>query len=87
MTSKKNMTTNRKPRRIHRDKGGRKKGQKSVSDIILMGRRLLHFMTIIGAQKMNRYIEAGIKAILLLVCTVYVLWVTDTLHIMMGWPY
>ena len=44
-------------------------------------------MTIIGAQKMNRYIEAGIKAILLLVCTVYVLWVTDTLHIMMGWPY
>jgi hypothetical protein len=26
MTSKKNMTTNRKPRRIHRNKGGRKKG-------------------------------------------------------------
>jgi hypothetical protein len=26
MTSKKNMTANRKPRRIHRNKGGRKKG-------------------------------------------------------------
>ncbi len=31
MTSKKNMTTNRKPRRIHRDKGGRKKGKKTVT--------------------------------------------------------
>ena len=28
MTSKKNMTTNRKPRRIDRNKGGRKKGKK-----------------------------------------------------------
>ncbi len=28
MTSKKNMRTNRKPRRIHRNKGGRKKGSK-----------------------------------------------------------
>ena len=28
MTSKKNMKNNRKPRRIHRDKGGRKKGKK-----------------------------------------------------------
>ena len=28
MTSKKNMTANRKPRRIHRNKGGRKKGKK-----------------------------------------------------------
>ena len=28
MTSKKNMTTNRKPRRINRNKGGRKKGKK-----------------------------------------------------------
>jgi len=36
---------------------------------------------------MNRYIEAGIKAILFMMCTVYVLWVTDTIHIMMGWPY
>ena len=36
---------------------------------------------------MNRYIEAGIKAILFMMGTVYVLWVTDTLHIMMGWPY
>ena len=26
MTSKKNMACNRKPRRIHRNKGGRKKG-------------------------------------------------------------
>ncbi len=26
MTSKKNMSANRKPRRIHRNKGGRKKG-------------------------------------------------------------
>ena len=26
MTSKKNMYTNRTPRRIHRNKGGRKKG-------------------------------------------------------------
>lgn len=26
MTSKKNMRTNRSPRRIHRNKGGRKKG-------------------------------------------------------------
>ena len=26
MTSKKNMSSNRKPRRIHRNKGGRKKG-------------------------------------------------------------
>ena len=26
MTSKKNMRTNRTPRRIHRNKGGRKKG-------------------------------------------------------------
>ena len=26
MTSKKNMSTNRTPRRIHRNKGGRKKG-------------------------------------------------------------
>ena len=26
MTSKKNMLTNRSPRRIHRNKGGRKKG-------------------------------------------------------------
>ena len=26
MTSKKNMSNNRKPRRIHRNKGGRKKG-------------------------------------------------------------
>ena len=36
---------------------------------------------------MNSYIELGIKAILFLVCTIYVLWVTDTLHIMMGLPY
>jgi FtsH-binding integral membrane protein len=64
-----------------------KKDRSQFPGIILMGRRSLHFMTIIGAQKMNRYIEAGIKAILLLVCTVYVLWVTDTIHIMMGWPY
>ena len=28
MTSKKNMTTNRNPRRINRNKGGRKKGKK-----------------------------------------------------------
>ncbi len=31
MTSKKNMTTNRKPRRIDRNKGGRKKGKKTVT--------------------------------------------------------
>ena len=31
MTSKKNMTTNRKPRRIDRNKGARKKGKKTVS--------------------------------------------------------
>ena len=29
MTSKKNMFTNRTPRRIHRNKGGRKKGSTS----------------------------------------------------------
>ena len=38
-------------------------------------------------KEMNRYIETSLKAILFVVCTVYVLWVTDTLHIMMGWPY
>ena len=31
MTSKKNMTSNRKPRRIHRNKGGRKKGKREVT--------------------------------------------------------
>ena len=38
-------------------------------------------------QKMNRYVETSLKAILFVVCTVYVLWVTDTIHIMLGWPY
>jgi len=38
-------------------------------------------------QVMNRYIESGIKAILFIISAVYILWVTDTLHIMMGWPY
>lgn len=32
MTSKKNMTTNRMPRRIHRNKGGRKKGVHYMSE-------------------------------------------------------
>ena len=36
---------------------------------------------------MTRLIETGIKAILFVICTIYVLWVTDTIHIMMGWPY
>ena len=33
MTSKKNMTTNRMPRRIHRNKGGRKKGTIPIKPI------------------------------------------------------
>ena len=32
MTSKKNMRTNRTPRRIHRNKGGRKKGVHYLSE-------------------------------------------------------
>ena len=32
MTSKKNMRTNRSPRRIHRNKGGRKKGVHYLSE-------------------------------------------------------
>ena len=32
MTSKKNMRTNRTPRRIHRNKGGRKKGVHYMSE-------------------------------------------------------
>ena len=40
MTSKKNMTANRKPRRIHRDKGGRKKGKKIVSGYYFDGKFL-----------------------------------------------
>ena len=39
MTSKKNMTTNRKPRRIHRDKGARKKGKKIVSGYYFDGKK------------------------------------------------
>ena len=52
-----------------------------------MVRKAIPFMMIIGARKMNRYIETSLKAIMFVVCTVYVLWVTDTIHIMMGWPY
>jgi len=33
MTSKKNMLTNRSPRRIHRNKGGRKKGSKPLEQL------------------------------------------------------
>jgi hypothetical protein len=40
MTSKKNMTTNRKPRRIHRNIGGRKKGQKSISGYYFDGKKI-----------------------------------------------
>ena len=36
---------------------------------------------------MNKYIETGIKAVLFVVSAVCILWVTDTIHIMMGWPY
>ena len=39
MTSKKNMTANRKPRRINRDKGGRKKGKKIASGYYFDGKR------------------------------------------------
>ena len=33
MTSKKNMRTNRSPRKIHRNKGGRKKGVHYLSEV------------------------------------------------------
>jgi len=36
---------------------------------------------------MNKYIDYGLKAVLFIICTVYLLWATDTIHIMMGWPY
>ena len=39
MTSKKNMTSNRKPRRIHRNKGGRKKGKKPVVGYYFDGKK------------------------------------------------
>ena len=34
-----------------------------------------------------KYTEIAIKAFLVGISMVYVLWVTDTIHIMMGWPY
>ena len=39
MTSKKNMTTNRKPRRTHRNKGGRKKGKKPIVGYYFDGKK------------------------------------------------
>ena len=39
MTSKKNMTTNRKPRRINRNKGGRKKGKKPIVGYYFDGKK------------------------------------------------
>ena len=39
MTSKKNMRTNRSPRRIHRNKGGRKKGKKPVVGYYFDGKK------------------------------------------------
>ena len=39
MTSKKNMTANRKPRRIDRNKGARKKGKKIVSGYYFDGKK------------------------------------------------
>ena len=39
MTSKKNMKNNRKPRRIHRNKGGRKKGKGQVVGYYFDGKK------------------------------------------------
>ena len=39
MTSKKNMVANRKPRRIDRNKGARKKGQKPIVGYYFDGKK------------------------------------------------
>ncbi len=39
MTSKKNMVANRKPRRIDRNKGGRKKDKKPITGYYFDGKR------------------------------------------------
>jgi len=36
---------------------------------------------------MNYWTEKLIQMVLGVVCIWYILWVTDTLHMMMGWPY
>ena len=59
-----------------------KKVRSQLLDITLMVKRVILCMKIIGAPKMDRYI-----AIMFVISAVYLLWVTDTIHMMMGWPY